>query len=1776
MSIYFDFDVGPKGRMFRRAVEADKDDIELIWNLDHTKKLFYDINIGSLIELSALSICMINEKKEVIGFMALSDHPDVSGLDPSDWEYWTRNLFQRYFLSRNTLFIHFMCCIDAVTDFFVEEAFISVFMNDCYLNYIVLVVPVYCPDESITRFSTFKKRNIMRYTSKPKDITGNYLYAALRADFCPRLRMRRAVEEDNDDIVEILDKKCPRLKQLYGEYYISEIIGRHPESKRKIIVADVQGRAVAVACINTDINYKKLQKVYELRPFHGLRSATPLEKEQKKRANTLLAEFGEPIMLGQWTPFDRPSDVKHNAKVGKNRDSSKNSKRVSKASLTGHGPNFDHMNKSHSEDFSERVLSPSASAYSVVNLLDEDPFDYDIVNIDATLLNHNDALNEAKSHKILSGPILSEKFSSPSLVHQHHKEYASTSSSTLIQRGRTPSSKKFRIDEEESTIYHGDGNAFMIELFAFREDIDERYAYDLLEAAFELTKDYDYCIIRVPSADKTFPLLQHFCFVPTKNRVCSKYSLYVAHRSSVLGKLRVRDAEMIDIPQITQLMVNLDAQQTITTIETTFNNKKDNQAYVFTSGMQIVGLGILEPPDQIDFLRGRYNLDSYQIHKYHIHGQGINAGFATIKFALVYPVFEPHFRFFLREMMRLSGNSTLLWLTAYRNKWTVQKANSMVASMIPLKPRTVEIDSAAVPELRKTCYFTEQIIPFSTWFISKKYTTMPKVDINTHIVVAGASRTCLGFLNGLLFGQTSTYLTFNNVTLISHHGLPYKRHSKPAAESMFLRYYATTDKYMKCVPYTYYVNVIQGTVMEMDFETSTPQYTRLDQPRYSDTEIQIANDDTPDNVFIINSIVEANRALTYVQHAIVDASKKVIVYGATIHAYLCINALLESRIPPENIIFIEPFPYENPNKTRVPVFDNVYVDKTVIKILDSLKVKVYRSFYFNSWSVTVDNVITHADFLSYADYLNLECSALFYFGKIGVNMRTFIAIHKSGLAYDAGIVIDHEFRTLDPYVYAAGPCTRYHKRYYADDKIHKHYESSEIGEKVQKEDYSFYSSFEYFSVDGKIQLIVDTVQVISHLEPVIVGQTDSEVLITGSSFPHGIPFSTWFISKKYTTMPKVDINTHIVVAGASRTCLGFLNGLLFGQTSTYLTFNNVTLISHHGLPYKRHSKPAAESMFLRYYATTDKYMKCVPYTYYVNVIQGTVMEMDLQNKFVTLTSGSKYYYDLLFLFFGKQYQHPDHMAQLIQREQNFNETSTPQYTRLDQPRYSDTEIQIANDDTPDNVFIINSIVEANRALTYVQHAIVDASKKVIVYGATIHAYLCINALLESRIPPENIIFIEPFPYENPNKTRVPVFDNVYVDKTVIKILDSLKVKVYRSFYFNSWSVTVDNVITHADFLSYADYLNLECSALFYFGKIGVNMRTFIAIHKSGLAYDAGIVIDHEFRTLDPYVYAAGPCTRYHKRYYADDKIHKHYESSEIGEKLGTRIKKRLDPLFVEANSPFTFRWSKEYLMKLEINSLKSATSINKAGVLHNSDYARPEMALMSLTKPKVMYCVLPGGLKYLEVRSPGKKNPHNYVQSLEYNGYVFETFKSGYFKIHLNKDLIVDGITCLCQGKFSLENFKHIYGRPASELNNLHVRYLTKQLDNFFEFFRASWAFFLYHDHADDLFAMIKQLFPKGHSKGLTVKEALCDVGMRLTDFSSPLKKMDQKMVIQANFSKSPHIEAVTDFVIDWLSQHDVLLPMYLQPGQTVLYEQALANIRPVKKQKRTLPEMLF
>lgn len=56
----------------------------------------------------------------------------------------------------------------------------------------------------------------------------------------------------------------------------------------------------------------------------------------------------------------------------------------------------------------------------------------------------------------------------------------------------------------------------------------------------------------------------------------------------------------------------------------------------------------------------------------------------------------------------------------------------------------------------------------------------------------------------------------------------------------------------------------------------------------------------------------------------------------------------------------------------------------------------------------------------------------------------------SNLVYDGGLVIDASFRTNDPFIYAAGPGTRYKNKYYANHYFHQHYNSAEIGAEVIK------------------------------------------------------------------------------------------------------------------------------------------------------------------------------------------------------------------------------------------------------------------------------------------------------------------------------------------------------------------------------------------------------------------------------------------------------------------------------------------------------------------------------------------------------------------------------------------------------------------------------------------------------------------------------------------------------------------------------------------------------
>ena len=70
--------------------------------------------------------------------------------------------------------------------------------------------------------------------------------------------------------------------------------------------------------------------------------------------------------------------------------------------------------------------------------------------------------------------------------------------------------------------------------------------------------------------------------------------------------------------------------------------------------------------------------------------------------------------------------------------------------------------------------------------------------------------------------------------------------------------------------------------------------------------------------------------------------------------------------------------------------------------------------------------------------LNLSCLAFLSLHPRRVEHRTFLSCNDSCLVFDGRLSIDAEFKTNDSRIRAAGPLTKYRRKYYADSVDYRH------------------------------------------------------------------------------------------------------------------------------------------------------------------------------------------------------------------------------------------------------------------------------------------------------------------------------------------------------------------------------------------------------------------------------------------------------------------------------------------------------------------------------------------------------------------------------------------------------------------------------------------------------------------------------------------------------------------------------------------------------------------
>lgn len=190
-----------------------------------------------------------------------------------------------------SLWIHY-----AVWDRRYTTLFFKPILQHLFLTYEPIdTICMVCPPgiQKLDFIEEYSTRSLpFEYTNPAKVQT---VYIAKKSDFVAHYVIRRAVEEDNDDLVAI----CPKIiEETYGSYYISELLSNPDETGRQIIVAEYKGCAVGVLCLNEVVNYDVLNEEFELVPFNGLRKHDIADEVLKSQApsNTVLPTMEEYVL----------------------------------------------------------------------------------------------------------------------------------------------------------------------------------------------------------------------------------------------------------------------------------------------------------------------------------------------------------------------------------------------------------------------------------------------------------------------------------------------------------------------------------------------------------------------------------------------------------------------------------------------------------------------------------------------------------------------------------------------------------------------------------------------------------------------------------------------------------------------------------------------------------------------------------------------------------------------------------------------------------------------------------------------------------------------------------------------------------------------------------------------------------------------------------------------------------------------------------------------------------------------------------------------------------------------------------------------------------------------------------------------------------------------------------------------------------------------------------------------------------------------------------------
>eukprot|EP00002_Diphylleia_rotans_P023592 TRINITY_DN4643_c0_g2_i2.p1 TRINITY_DN4643_c0_g2~~TRINITY_DN4643_c0_g2_i2.p1 ORF type:complete len:782 (-),score=162.13 TRINITY_DN4643_c0_g2_i2:1542-3887(-) len=529
---------------------SERDDVESITRMIGSEMIILQQRYGTssvsnLIEKSCLSMTAVNQHGTVTGFASLSDVPPFAVPGYPRWESWLHQSFGlQSYLNVNILWVNFLVADHVaeadVIHLMLKTAFITVPEVEVFLVAMPYGSPVISPYSDI-----FQHVPAVNGEKKFE------VYSIPRSKYLPGVIIRRAREEDHDDLVPVFSTQSESLRERYGEFFLANILSMETEGSGTL-VAEAEGKAVGLLSLTTEVDLDSLFEHFDLTQYHGF------EKVER-----------------DFQDLDSPRDASRASGNAVDQQSEETK---------------DHA-KEHEDNAGEEENQTEWNPEDTECVVPEN----EIEEMDGTFGNMNQNQEAAISK--------SESLNKLDADEEAMRAAKSNSAENLAA-----------IQEEQNIDRSAKANTFCVNLFCLDEEHESR-AFEFLKAAFDMFPDRNYCILTLPHTVPEFPLLNYFTLVSPKTGVVAPHVLYVYHRGALmnlLGHIDVREARSSDNRAVGFLLQNAgQVEEVKTAYQSSLKQGSSSKSFVVASGSQLIGIVICDMKVDVEGLRSNFRIEDF-------------------------------------------------------------------------------------------------------------------------------------------------------------------------------------------------------------------------------------------------------------------------------------------------------------------------------------------------------------------------------------------------------------------------------------------------------------------------------------------------------------------------------------------------------------------------------------------------------------------------------------------------------------------------------------------------------------------------------------------------------------------------------------------------------------------------------------------------------------------------------------------------------------------------------------------------------------------------------------------------------------------------------------------------------------------------------------------------------------------------------------------------------------------------------------------------------------